>query len=160
MLQRALATVLVLAFASACAKQAPEPVPHPNSPHISWSLGVGSGEEETCKSTTTSPCIIELRPDRPSTSATFHVFLHSVDKADIKYTGTVRVGFLMSPAREGAEHRTDQTVKAGSAPVNESTTGIVRPAGTYYVEIALTASSTSAGGQPLPIKARIPVSVK
>ncbi|PYR89419.1 MAG: hypothetical protein DMF84_24670 [Acidobacteria bacterium] len=160
MRQKAFSAVLVLVFASACAKHAPEPVPHPNSPHISWSLGVGSGEEETCKSTTTSPCTIELRRDRPSTSATFHVFLHSVDNADIKYSGAVRVGFLMSPAREGAEHRVDQTVKAGSAPVNESTTGIVRPAGTYYVEITLSASPAGGSGQTLPIKTRVPVSVR
>jgi hypothetical protein len=152
--------VLVVALTSACAKHAPEPVPHPNSPHISWSIGVGGGEEETCKSTSASQCTIELRRDQPSTSATFHVFLHSVEKADIRYTGTMRVGFLMSPAVEGAEHRINETVTAGSDPVNDSTTGIVRPAGTYYVEILLNASPPNGSGRPLPIKARVPVFVK
>jgi hypothetical protein len=159
MWQRSFA-VVILVFASACAKHAPEPVPHPDSPHISWSLGVGSGEEDSCKSTNASECTIALDRERPSTSATFHVFLHSVPNADVKYTGTVHVGFLLSPAQEGAEHRVDQTVKAGSEPVNQSTTGIVRPAGRYYVDIALSASPTGGGTQPLPIKVRVPITVK
>jgi hypothetical protein len=58
----------------------------------------------------------------------------------------------LSLAREGAEHRVDQIVKAGSEPVNESTTGIVRPAGKYDVEISLSALPITGGRQPLPIK--------
>ena len=46
------------------------------------------------------PVHYPIAPDRPSTSATFRVFLHSVDNADVRYTGTV-CWILAEPCTRG-----------------------------------------------------------
>ena len=144
---------------TSCSHRVPEPVPHPTGPHLTWSIAIGDREDEVCNSTTPTACIIESSRAGRSPTATFHLFMHAAAN-ETRYTGTVQAGFLGGPAASVQQHRVDLIVKVGSAPVNFSTTYMVQPAGTYSVFIDLHAASVSNTGSSLPLKVRIPVTVK
>lgn len=155
----ALATCIAVAFG--CAKHVPEPVPHPSTPHITWSIGEGYNDKDVCKSTEVSSCTLgPSREGGPQRFAVFHVFLHAAEQ-DTKYTGTMQIGFLaVSATTEHRRHPIDRIVPKGSDPVSFSTTGVVAPPGTYYVDIDLTAVPAAGAGRPLPLKTRVRVDVK
>jgi hypothetical protein len=145
-------------MAACCAKPVPEPVPHPPTPHISWSITVGQSDDEVCKSTEKSPCVVPAtRNDKRPQTATFHVFLHPA-AGESKYQGQVVVGFIAGADPKGDILEVGQTVKPDGAPVNVSATGVVKMPGLYDVDIALTASAPNTN--PTPIKERVRVTVK
>lgn len=150
-----------VAAAFACAKHTPEPTPHPSTPHITWSIAEGyGGEKEVCRSTTASSCTLDMSGVAQNRRfGVFHVFLHGA-ATDTKYTGTVEIGFLGQPGESKHTHPIEREVPRGNNPINFSTTGIVKPAGTYYVEISLTATPMSGAGPVVPIRDRITVDVK
>ena len=155
----ALLFTLLLATSS-CAKHAPEPTPHPSRPHISWAVSEGYGDKEVCKSTEKTPCVIDVSDEQPNRRVgVFHVFLHAAD-TDTRYEGTVQIGFLVADKAGPQPHKIDRTVPRGSQPMNVSSTGLVGPAGTYYVEIALKATPAKGGGAPIEIKERVRVDIK
>lgn len=147
--------------ATACAKHAPEPTPHPTTPHITWSISEGyTGEKELCRSTGASSCTLDMsRVAQDRRFGVFHLFLHAA-AADTKYKGTVDIGFLGQPGERDHTHPFEREISRGNDPINFSTTGIVRPPGTYYVDIALTATPVGGSGPAVPIKERIRVDVK
>ena len=147
--------------AAACAKHVPDPTPHPSTPHITWSIAQGyGGEKEVCRSTVVSPCTLDMSGVAQNRRfAVFHLFLHAAS-TDTKYKGTVDIGFLGQPGEAKHTHSIDRTVLRGSDSVNFSTTGIVKPAGTYYVDISLTATPVSGSGPTVPFQERIRVDVK
>lgn len=151
----------VVLAAAACAKHAPEPTPHPSTPHITWSISQGyTGETERCRSTEASSCTLdfsEVAQDRRF--GVFHLFLHAA-AADTKYKGTLDIGFLGQPGEREHTHLIEREIPRGNDPINFSTTGIVRPPGTYYVEISLMATPLAGSGPGVPIKERIKVDVK
>lgn len=155
-----LLAVSVLA-AAGCAKHAPEPSPHPTTPHITWSISQGyTGEKELCRSTEALPCTLDLsRVAQDRRFGVFHLFLHAA-ATDTKYKGTVDIGFLGQPGERQHTHPIEREIPRGNAAINFSTTGIVRPPGTYYVEISLTATPLLESGPGVPIKERIKVDVK
>ena len=140
-----------------CASHAPEPTPHPSTPHISWSIAEGESETDLCKSTETSPCVLSLgdKSDRRRL-AVFHLFMHAAN-TDTRYAGTVRVGFITEEAQP--VHQIDGEVKRGSDPMNFSVTGLAKPPGTYYVEISI-AATAAGSNKPVQIADRIRVDVK
>lgn len=156
MVAAAMAAVLV----GACATHVPEPEPHPNAPHITWSVAEGTNDKEVCRSTEPAPCTLTLSSEPPNNRlGVFHVFLHA-GATDTKYVGTINIGFLVHDSGSQHEHKVDRVITRDSGPVNFSSTGIVKPAGTYYVDVNLTATAADGPGRPLPITARIRVDVK
>ena len=148
-------------LAAGCAKHAPEPSPHPSTPHISWSIGQGTTDKDICKSTEDSSCTLVVPADTPPNRrvADFHLFLHAAP-ADTKYAGTIQIGFLTQETAQGHIHKVDREVPRGSEPVGFTVSGTVAPPGAYYVDVDLTATPAKAGGPSVPIKTRIAVNVK
>ena len=155
------AVLLVCAVAlPACAKHVPEPKPHPSRAHITWSIAKGEADKEVCKSTEVSRCVLDVSGEQPNRRyGIFHVFLHA-GETDTKYEGTVTVGFLGGDSARQHVQKVDRVVARGSGPVSVSSTGIVKPSGTYYVEVALTATPSNGSAPSLPFKERIEVQVK
>lgn len=147
--------------AAACAKHAPEPTPHPSTPHITWSIGEGfGGERNVCRSTEGASCTLDMSGVAQNRRfGVFHLFLHGAS-SDTKYKGTVDIGFLGQPGEREHTHPIEREISRGSDPINFSTTGIVKPAGTYYVDISLSATPLSGSGPAVPIKEKIRVDVK
>ena len=92
--------------------------------------------------------------------ADFHLFLHAAGAADTKYTGTVVIGFMAHEAAGAHSHAINQVVPRGSDPIGFSTSGRVAAVGTYYVDVALTATAANGTGAKVPIKERFKVDVK
>lgn len=154
----ALLFVVAIVLAS-CAKHAPEPTPHPSLPHISWSVAEGYGDKHVCRSTEKTPCVLDVSDEQPNRRVgIFHLFLHAAD-TDTRYVGTYQIGFLVADKSGAHAHQVDRTVPRGSDPVNMSSTGLVAAAGTYYVDVALTATPAKGPGGPVEIKERIRVDV-
>ena len=152
----AISTVL----AAGCATHVPEPKPHPDAPHITWSVAEGSNDKEVCRSTEPASCTLTLSAEPPNRRlGVFHVFLHA-GATDTKYVGTINIGFLAQDSGTQHEHKVDRVIAHDSGPVNFSSTGIVKPAGRYYVDVNLTATAADGSGRPLPITAHIRVDVK
>ena len=163
-MSRATPTLAVLILCgvalSGCAKHVPEPTPHPSRAHITWSIAKGETDKEVCKSTEAARCVLDLSGEQANRRyGIFHVFLHA-GESDTKYEGTVTVGFLGATSTPQHVQKVDRVVPRGGAPVNVSSTGIVKPAGTYYVEVSLSATPASGTGSPMPFKERIEVQVK
>ena len=151
---------LVIA-AGACAKHAPEPTPHPSTPHITWSIAEGySGSKDVCRSTEAPSCTLDMSGVAQNRRfGVFRLFLHAAS-TDTKYKGTVDIGFLGQPGESEHTHPIEREVPRGNDPINFSTTGIVKPARTYYVDISVTATPVSGSAPAVPIKERIRVDVK
>ena len=147
--------------AGACAKHAPDPTPHPSTPHITWSIAEGyGGEKEVCRSTEATSCTLDLSGVAPNRRfGVFHLFLHAAS-TDTKYKGTMDIGFLGQPGESEHTHPIEREIPRGNDSTGFSTTGIVKPAGTYYVDISITATPLSGSGPALPFKERIKVVVK
>lgn len=142
-----------------CAGHVPEPKPHPDAPHISWAISEGNNDKEVCRSTQDAACTLNLSGQpRDRRIGVFHVFLHA-GSVDTKYVGSVDIGFLVEPG-PGHVHAIDRVVARHSGPVNFSTTGNVKPAGTYYVTVKLAATAADGSGAAVPITARVRVDVK
>ena len=152
--------IVLLALALVrCAAHVPEPTPHPSTPHITWSIAEGEGHKEACASTKAPRCVLTLTDEQPNSRlAVFHLFLHA-GTVDTKYEGTLLVGFLVGEMAHQHATKIDRIVPRGSAPINVSSTGIVKPAGTYYVDIALTAVPADGSGPAIPTKERVEVAV-
>ena len=151
----------LIVAAAACAKHTPDPRPHPSTPHITWSIAEGyGGEKEVCRSTEVTSCTLDMSGVAQNRRfGVFHLFLHATT-TDTKYVGNVDIGFLGQPGAIERAHPIEREIPRGNGAINFSTTGIVKPAGTYYVEISLTATPLSGSGPALPIKERIRVDVK
>ena len=153
-------SILTLLAAAGCAKRVPEPSPDSSIPHISWSIGRGQGDKEVCRSTEAKPCILDMSDTRQTRRlGDFHLFLHPAG-TDTRYVGTMDVGFFDHEGETARVHSIDRIVPRGSDPIGSSSTGIVKAAGTYYVDVSLTATSTAAEGKSIPLKARIRVDVR
>jgi hypothetical protein len=134
---------------------------HLNEPHISWSIHAGTSENPeqllVCDSGSKAECVVGAsRPER-EVFATLHLYLHPAS-VETPYTGTVQIGFFGGDRRA---HQLDvkQTVKPGENP-RVSTIYDLLPtvAGTYPMEIAVTA--TPASGEPREIRENVTVTVK
>ena len=151
--------VLLALTLGRCATHVPEPTPHPSTPHITWSIAEGEGHKEVCASTKARRCVLTLTDEQPNRRlAVFHLFLHA-GTTDTKYEGTLLVGFLVGEIAHQHVTKIDRVVPRGSAPVNVSSTGIVKPSGTYYVDIALTVVPADGARPAPPIKERVEVAV-
>ena len=154
-----LIVIAACAFASACAKHVPEPTPHPDTPHISWSV-TDDSERQACRSTEASSCTLNMSGVEDGRRlGVFHVFLHAAT-VDTKYIGSFEAGFLVHSTATANTHSIDRIVERGSKPMNVSVTGFVRPPGTYYVDVDLTATAADGSGKPIPIKTRIRVDIR
>ena len=89
----------------------------------------------------------------------FHLFLHA-GSTGTTYQGTMDITFLGQPGEREHTHPVDREVPRGSEPIGFSTTGIVTPAGSYYVDISLMGTPVNGSGPGVPIKLRIRVDVK
>ena len=151
---------LCILVSAACAKHVPEPTPHPATPHITWSVSQGYGDNEVCRSTQASPCVLTLSEEAANRRiGVFHLFLHAA-ASDTRYIGTMTVGFMAGDPGSQRARGVDQLVPRGSPPVSSSSTGLVQPPGTYYVDIALTAKAPDGTGPSTPFKERIRVEIK
>ena len=118
------AVLVLLMFSTAsCAKRAPEPTPHPSTPHMTWSIAEGyASDNEVCRSTEATSCTLDMSGVAQNRRfADFHVFLHAAG-SDTKYAGTVDIGFLGRPGDNAQTHRID--------PVSQlpgDAQGMVRP---------------------------------
>ena len=160
--------IVVAAFfwflTSGCASghRIPEPPGvHPNEPHISWSIHAGTAENPeqllVCDSGSRAECVVGTsRPER-EVFATLHLYLHPAS-VETTYTGTVQIGFF---GRDKRAHQLDvkQIVKPGEKPRNSTIYDrLPSAAGTYPMEIALTAMLAS--GERREIRENVTVTVK
>ena len=157
-MRASLMVIAACACGSACATHVPEPTPHPNTPHITWSVA-DDRERQVCRSTEASSCTLNMSGiEDKRRLGVFHVFLHAAT-VDTRYAGSFDAGYLAHAVTEN-RHAIDRVVKRGSKPMNVSVSGFVQPPGTYYVDVDLTATAADGSGKPTPIKTRIRVDIK
>jgi hypothetical protein len=145
-----------------CAKSVPEPAPHPTTPHISWEIKVGDGDNpdktSVCQSDPRSQCVVPASTPDHQVFATVHLYFHPAT-VETKYSGTVQLGlFEGSPAAH--ELKIDATVKPDDSPGTNTIYDIVTSkAGTDHV-LVLAVATPVPSGRPVTIRDDIIVVVK
>jgi hypothetical protein len=143
-----------------CAERMPpRPPGAPNAAVVGWVLMTGDREnpdqEYVCQSSPRDECVMPVsRPDR-RVYAHVHLYFHP-HTADVRYTGSVHIGFFESPA----EVKPDVAVKARGPVGNHSVTGIVTSMpGQHPMTIAI-AATPAAAGSAQQIREQVAVLVK
>jgi hypothetical protein len=140
----------------------PEPSgTHPPEPHISWSIHAGTADDLdqllVCDSDSRAECVVGASHPERKVFATLHLYLHPAS-TDTTYTGTVQVGFFGGDQRS-LRIDVKQTIKPGEKPRGSTIYDLLpTEAGTYPMEIALTA--TLALGERREIREEVTVVVK
>ena len=140
-----------------CEKRVPVPTGgSPGTPHVGWVIMVGDREnadrEFVCQSDPRTDCVVPASQADNQTFTHVHFYFHS-GTTDTKYTGTIQIGFLMSPH----EVKPNMTVKGGEPAGNSSVSGIVSSnQGRYPMTIAVVAEN----GETRDIRESVPVTVR
>ena len=161
MLRSVLSLALVVSLGMAgCTRPIPKTAGGPvGAPKVGWVVMMGDRDNPdrdfVCYSESPGECV--MPPSRPDGQVfvDVHLYYHAA-ATEMKYTGTVQVGFFNSPL----ELRPNFTVKPGASPGNQSVVGIVsdKP-GTYSLTIGIDATPTPAGASQ-QIRQQVRVIVK
>ena len=143
-----------------CAERIPpRPAGAPGAALVGWVIMAGDRENPdqdfVCQSSPRDECVLPVsRPDQRA-FAHVHLYFHPA-AADVRYTGSVQIGFFES----AADVNPDVLVNAGGPVGNHSVTGIVTPnAGAHAMTIDVVAAPTAAGSDQ-QIRERVTVLVK
>jgi hypothetical protein len=143
-----------------CAQRIPaRPGGAPDAAVVGWVIMTGDREnpdqEFVCQSSPRNDCVVPVsRPDRRA-YAHVHLYFHPA-AVDMKYTGSIRIGFFETPA----EINPAVAVNARGPVGNHSVTGIVTDtAGQNAMTIAVVATP-AASGSTQQIRDQVSVSVK
>jgi hypothetical protein len=155
--------MLVALIGSTCARRVPEPAGvAPGTPHISWVLMYGDGDnadrEFACQSEPRSECVLPASKRDEQAYSDIHFYYHGAGN-ETKYEGTKTLSYLQGKP-ESLLWRIDIAVKKNESIANESVTGIVSSTpGTYTVTVSLTATVSDIA-KVLPIRESFQVVVK
>jgi hypothetical protein len=160
MRSRTVCACVLIVLATGCIRRIPEPASgRTDAPRVGWVIMSGDAENPdrdfVCQSNPPSECVVPV--DRPDARVLTHVhmYYHS-SSMEMRYTGSVRIGFFDPPH----EINPNITVKAGDRAGNQSVSDFVtsKP-GTYPFTIEVIATSTKTG-EDRNIRDQVSVRVK
>jgi hypothetical protein len=147
---------------SVCGARVPQPVGAPRGvPHISWVVMAGDSDNPdaqfVCQSDPRTDCVFTASRPGAQVWSSLYLYYHGVGE-EIRYAGSIQIGFFEGPPTEAHEVRPNIIVKGNEIIHQSVVDDVTATPGTYSMTFDVVA--TTATGKLQPIRDAVRVVVK